>query len=150
MLGWSISAKVCQKIAPNPIYQQSLSDTQRGQEETWQAYMKNSHTFPSNVPGDQVDRIHAHLLRQAEQDHGTNFWPDFFAEVRKQQAAFGAPEAKGDSGPALNLRYRLTVECLNRLPGLDFKKRLEQSGVSTTVAIQSLKPTQSAWNRKLQ
>ena len=150
MLGWSISAEVCQKVAPNPIYVQSLADTQRSQDETWQAYMKNGQNFPSRLPGDQADRIHACLLRKAEQDYGTNFWHDFFAEVRKQQAAFDAPEAKGDSGPALDLRYRLTVECLNRLPGLDFKKRLEQSGVSTTVAIQSLKPTQPGWNRKLQ
>ena len=150
MLGWSISAKVCQKIAPNPIYQQSLSETQRGQDETWQAYMKNGQTFPGNLPGDQADRIHAYLLRKAEQDYGTNFWYDFFAEVRKQQAIFAAPEAEGDSAPGLDVRYRLTVECLNRLPGLDFKKRLEQSGVSTTVAIQSLKPTQPDWSRKLQ
>ena len=150
MLGWSISAKVCQKIAPNPIYLQNLSDTQRGQDETWQAYINNGQSSPPKLPGDQADRIHAYLLRKAEQDYGTNFWHEFFAEVRKQQAAFGAPEAKGDSGQPLNLRYQLTVECLNRLPGLEFKKRLEQSGVSTTVAIQSLKPTQPGWNRKLQ
>ena len=163
MVGWSISAKVCQKVAPNPIYLQSLADTQRAQDETWQAYMKNGQKLVAELgegvasrarrrrsPGDQADRIHACLLRKAERDYGTNFWYDFFSEVRKQQAAFAAPEAKGDSGPALDLRYRLTVECLNRLPGLDFKQRLEQSGVSTTVAIQSLKPTQPAWNRKLQ
>ncbi|PWU17822.1 MAG: hypothetical protein C5B50_10550 [Verrucomicrobia bacterium] len=150
MLGWSLSTKVCQRIASNPIYLQSLSDTQRGQDQTWQSYINNGQSFPPNLPADQVDRIHAYLLRKAEQDYGTNFWSDFFSAVRKQQAAFVASEAQGDSGPALNLRYRLTVECLNQLPGLNFKKRLEQSAVSTTVAIQSLKPTQPGWNRKLQ
>ncbi len=149
MIGWSISTKVCQKVAPNPIYQQSLAETERGQDETWQAYMNNGQTFPANLSGDQADRIHAYLLRKAEQDYGPNFWRDFFTEVRRQQPAFAAPEAKGDSGPPLDLRYRLTVDCLNRLPGLDFKKRLEQSGVSTAIAIQSLKPTQPGWNRKL-
>jgi hypothetical protein len=48
------------------------------------------------------------------------------------------------------VRYRLTVECFDRLPGLNFEKLLEQSGISTTIAIQSLKPTQPGWNRKLQ
>ena len=40
-------------------------------------------------------------------------------------------------------------ECFVRLPGLNFKRLLEQSGISATTAIQSLKPTQPAWNRKL-
>ncbi len=86
---------------------------------------------------------------KCERQSAPKLWHDFFSEVRKQQAAFSAPEAQGESR-GLDARYRLTVECFDRLPGLNFKKLLEWSGISTTVAIQSLKPTQPGWNRKLQ
>ncbi len=149
MIGWTIGAKVCQKVASNPIYQRQLAETQHNQDLTYQRYMAAGRTFPADLAGDQADRLHAWLLRKCEQKYGPQFWPDFFAEVRKQQAAFSAPEAQGESR-GLDARYRLTVECFDRLPGLEFKKLLEQTGISTTVAIQSLKPTQPGWNRKLQ
>ncbi len=149
MLGWTLSAKVSQKVAPNPIHQREVADTQRNQDLTYQRYMAAGRTFPADLHGDQADRLHAFLLRKCEQKYGPKFWPDFFADVRRQQAAFSAPEAQGESR-GLNTRYCLTVECFDRLPGLEFKKLLEQSGISTTVAIQSLKPTQPGWNRKLQ
>jgi hypothetical protein len=53
------------------------------------------------------------LLRKCEQQFGPRFWYDFFAEVRKEQAAFFPPEAQGESR-GLDARYRLTVECLDR------------------------------------
>ena len=148
MIGWTISVKVCQKVAPNPIHQREVVETQHNQDLTCQRYMVAGQTFPADLRGDQADRLHAYLLRKCEQQYGPKFWPDFFAEVRKQQAAFSAPEAQGESR-GLDVRYRLTVECFDLLPGLNFKKLLEQSGISTTVAIQSLKPTQPGWNRKL-
>ena len=148
MIGWSISVKVCQKVAPNPIHQRQVVETQHNQDQTYQRYMAAGQTFPADLRGDQADRLHAYLLRKCEQQYGPKFWPDFFAEVRKQQAAFSAPEAQGDSR-GLDVRYRLTVGCFDRLPGLHFKNLLEQNGISTTIAIQSLKPTQPGWNRKL-
>ncbi len=148
MIGWTISVKVCQKVAPNPIHQRQVAETQQNQDLTYQRYMAAGRTFPADLRGDQADRLHAYLLRKCEQQYGPKFWPDFFAEVRKQQAAFSAPEAQGESR-GLDVRYRLTVECFDRLPGLTLKKLLDQSGISTTVAIQSLKPTQPGWNRKL-
>lgn len=148
MIGWTISTRVCQKIAPNPIYQHSLTETQQSQDQTYQRYMAGGQIFPADLSGDQADRIHAYLLRKCERQFGPKFWYDFFAEVRQAQAAFSAPETQGESR-GLDVRYRLTVECFERLPGLHFKKVLEDSGVSTTVAIQSLKPTQPTWNRKL-
>lgn len=148
MIGWTISVKVCQKVAPNPIHQQQVAETQHNQDLTYQRYMAARQTFPADLRGDQADRLHAYLLRKCEQQYGPKFWSDFFAEVRKQQAAFSAPEAQGESR-GLDVRYRLTVECFDHLPGLNFQKLLEQSGISTTVAIQSLKPTQPGWNRKL-
>ena len=149
MIGWTISTKVSELVAPNPIHRQSVTETQQNQDRTYQRYMAASQTFPPDLSGDQADRLHAYLLRKCERQYGTNFWRDFFAEVRKQQPAFAAPAAQGESR-GLNERYRLTVECFNRLPGLNFKKLLEQNGISTTIAIQSLKPTQPGWNRKLQ
>jgi hypothetical protein len=149
MIGWPISVKVSQQIAPNPIHQRAVAETHQNQDQTYQRYMAAHQTFPADLRGDQADRIHAYLLRKCEQQYGPGFWHDFFKEVRKEQAAFSAPEAQGDSR-GLDVRYRLTVECFDRLPGLKFKKLLARSGISTTVAIQSLKPTQPAWNRKLQ
>ncbi len=149
MIGWTISAKVSELVAPNPIHRQSVTETQQNQDRTFQRYMAARQTFPADLSGDQADRLHAYLLRKCEGQYGTNFWRDFFVEVRAQQAAFSAPAAEGESR-GLNERYRLTVECFDRLPGLDFKQILQRSGISTTVAIQSLKPTQPGWNRKLQ
>jgi hypothetical protein len=148
MIGWTISVKVAEKVAANPIHKQSVVETKRQQDQTYQRYIAAGQTFPVDLGGDQADRIHAYVLRKCEQQYGPNFWSDFFAEVRRQQTAFSAPEADGES-QGLDARYRLTVECFDRLPGLHFKKLLQESGISTTNAIQSLKPTQRGWNRKL-
>lgn len=149
MVGWTISVKVSELVAPNPIHRQAVAETQLNQDRTHQRYMAAGQTFPTDLSGDQADRLHAYLLRKCERQYGPNFWRDFFREVRKQQTAFSAPPAQGESR-GLNERYRITVECFDQLPGLEFKKLLQQSGISTTVAIQSLKPTQPGWNRKLQ
>ena len=148
MIGWLISVKACNTVAPNPVFRKSIQETEKQQDLTWQAYLANGKTFPTNLPGDQADRLHAHLLRQCEKSYGTNFWRDFFMQVQRQQSAFTAPEAQGECR-GVDARYRLTVECFDRLPGLNFKRLLEQNGISATVAIQSLKPTQPGWNRKL-
>ncbi|MBC7979516.1 MAG: hypothetical protein H7Y36_03025 [Armatimonadetes bacterium] len=149
MIGWTISVKVSDVVAPNPIHRQSVVETQLNQDRTFQRYLAAGRIFPADLSGDQADRLHAYLLRKCEQKYGPKFWPDFFTEVRKQHAAFSAPEAQGESR-GLNERYRITVDCFDRLPGLGFKNILQNSGISTTVAIQSLKPTQPGWNRKLQ
>ncbi len=148
MIGWTIGVKVCDIVAPNPIYGRQAQETRQGQDQTWRRYVAAGNTFPADVPGDQADRLHAYLLRMCEQKYGPQFWPDFFAELRKMHEAFAAPEAQGDTR-GLDVRYRLTVQCFERLPGLNFTKLLEQSGISTTVAVQSLKPTEPGWNRKL-
>lgn len=149
MIGWSISAKVSEIVAPNPIHQRQVAQTRHGQAQTHRRYMATGQTFPTDLPGDQADRIHAYLLRKCELQYGPDFWTDFFKEVRQERPALFAPEAQGESA-GLNVRYRITVECLDRLPGLNFKKLLEENGISATIAIQSLKPTSPGWNRKLQ
>jgi hypothetical protein len=148
MIGWTLSVKVCDLVASNPIYRRQVAETQRGQDNTWQRYIAGGHTFPPDLPADQADRLHAYLLRKCEQQYGPQFWPHFFAEVRKMNAAFSAPEAQGESS-GLDVRYRLTVDCFDHLPGLSFKKLLDQNGISTTSAVQSFKPTNPGWNRKL-
>jgi hypothetical protein len=47
-------------------------------------------------------------------------------------------------------RYQITVDCFDRLPGLNFKQRLKDNQISLTRDIKSLKPTEPGWNRKLQ
>lgn len=149
MIGWSLSAKVSEIVAPNPIHQRDLAQTRQGQEQTYRRYAALGRTFPADLRGDQADRIHAYLLRKCELQYGPTFWRDFFKEVQKERPALFAPEAQGESA-GLDLRYRITVQCFDRLAGLNFRKLLEDNEVSTTVAIQSLKPTIPGWNRKLQ
>ena len=72
-------------------------------------------------------------LWQCEQRYGPAFWPDFFREVRSHKKALEqAVNIKGDDN-VRNERYRMTVECFDRLKGLGFKRMLERSGISTTV-----------------
>jgi hypothetical protein len=63
MIGWTISAKVSQQVAPNPIHQRGVAETQQNQDQTNQRYMAAHQTFPADLRGDQADRIHAYLLR---------------------------------------------------------------------------------------
>ena len=65
--------------------------TQQQQDQTYQRYLAAGQTFPADLSGDQADRIHAYLLRKCEQQFGPRFRYDFFAEVRKEQAAFFPP-----------------------------------------------------------
>ena len=148
MVGWSIGAKVSGIVAPNPIHKEHVARTRQHQSQTHQRYIANGRTFPRDTASEQADRIHAHLLWRCEQEYGPDFWRDFFTEVRKERASFLGPEAQGDSR-GLDVRYRLTVECFDQLPGLNFRKMLAENGVSTNVAVQSLEPTKPGWNRRL-
>ena len=148
MIGWTIGAKVSSIVAPNPIHKRQVGQTRQGQRRTYRRYMAGGKTFPRDIPPNQVDRIHAHLLWTCERKYGPDFWSDFFTEVRRERASFSAPEARGESS-GLDVRYRLTVECFDRLVGLNFRKLLEHNGISTNVAIQSLKPEKPGWNRRL-
>ena len=148
MIGWSIGARVSNIVAPNPIHKRKVIQTRRGQFRTYRRYLAEGETFPQDIPPNQVDRIHAYLLWKCEQKYGPDFWSDFFTEIRRERVSFSSPEAKGESS-GLDARYRLTVECFDRLPGLNFRKLLRQNGISMNVAIQSLKPEKPGWNRRL-
>lgn len=142
MVGWSIGIQASQRVANNPIFQSSLRSTRNGQRDTFQRYKAAGHLFPSDIPPNQVDRIHAWLLWQCEQEYGDTFWQDFFKEADKERAAL----ASGSRDE----RYRITIECFDRLPGLNFYDRLRDNGISITTDIKSLNPESPAWNRRLQ
>ena len=84
----------------------------------------------------------------SEQQYGPAFWTDFFKEVRKEKQAFLDARSKGPSG-GRDARYRLTLQCFDRLPGVQFTKLMEENGISATVDLSSLKRKDPGWNRKL-
>ncbi len=142
MVGWSIGIKTSQEIAQNPILKRQVEHTRNIQEQTYKRYKALGNTFPPGIEPNQVDRIHAHLLWQCEQQYGPAFWPDFFREAKKERTrlALGSRDE----------RYTTTIQCFDRLPGLDFKQLLTTNGISLTTDIKSLDPTAPTWNRKLQ
>ncbi|HEY4721379.1 MAG TPA: hypothetical protein VII92_06005, partial [Anaerolineae bacterium] len=89
-----------------------------------------------------------HLLWQCEQRYGPSFWPDFFSEIRKQRQQLDDAVHLSGGDNIRNQRYRITVECFDRLPNLRFKQMLEQNGISTTVDVKSLHPTEPGWDRR--
>lgn len=149
MVGWTLGVKATQKVAPNPIFAKQVSDTRQGQSQTLARYRAAGYVFPKDLEANQCDRIHAYLLYLCEQRYGPKFWPDFFAEVLKDQEklnnAVNLPEAQ-----IRDERYRITVDCFDRLPKLNFKKMLESNHISTTVDVKSLHPTEPAWDRRLE
>ncbi|MCC6488788.1 MAG: ankyrin repeat domain-containing protein [Candidatus Hydrogenedentes bacterium] len=149
MIGWSIGVNTTLAVASNPIFVQSLNRTRQGQAETFQRYVAAGFIFPTDVESNLVDRIHAHLLGQCEQQYGPSFWPDFFTEVRKEAGALRDAVNAGKDDDIRNARYRITVDCFDRLPGLHFKQLLENSGISLTTDVESLRPTEPGWNRRL-
>jgi len=142
MVGWSIGIKASQKVAGNPVFMRQLENTRRKQAETFARYRALGNTFPSDIESNQVDRIHAQLLWQCEQEYGPTFWQDFFREAKRERTQFRLGSR--------DERYRITIECFDRLPGLDFKQLLRAHGISLTTDVKSLKPTEPGWNRKLE
>jgi hypothetical protein len=55
----------------------------------------------------------------------------------------------GDSDRVRNTRYQITIECFERLHGLNFKEKLRNSGISLRTDVRSLKPEAPGWNRRL-
>jgi hypothetical protein len=149
MVGWSISIQASKKVAANPAFLRQLKNTRKTQLITFKKYLKNKLTFPSDVPANKVDRIHAFILGQCEKKYGNNFWRDFFANVEKRSKSLKeAVKLKG--GKAIrNRRYQISIECFEELKGIDFKRKLSKYGISLTASIKSLEPESKKWNRKL-
>lgn len=149
MVGWSISVHATGKVAPTAVFLRNLRRTRQGQYETYKQYKKLDCTFPPDIPGNLVDRIHAYLLWQCEKNYGPDFWKDFFANAKARREDFTeAARLKGQNA-ARNRRYQLSVECFDALKNINFKKMLQQAGISLTTDIESLDPENKNWNRKL-
>jgi hypothetical protein len=149
MIGWSIGVKATQKVAANPIFNKQVQETRQKQAQTFAKYNALGHTFPPDIEANLCDRVHAHLLYQCEQKYGPNFWPDFFTEVRAQRKALDDAVHQSGDDNIRNERYRITVECFDKLKGVQFKQLLQKYEISATVDAKSLHPTQPGWNRKL-
>jgi len=145
--GWSLGAKVSAVVAANPIHSRHVEDTRETQAETWRRYVAGGYRFPADLAPNLSDRIHAYILWQCEEKYGPRFWHDFFREVRAERVRLSEAEKISGADDSRNERYRITVECFDRLEGLDFKKRLKESHISTTRALKSLHPTEPSWNR---
>jgi hypothetical protein len=150
MTGWSISKIVSEKVAGNPIHRRSLASARKIQAETFARYKRLNNTFPKDIPANKCDRIHAHLLFECEKQYGRNFWPDFFKEIRKARGELLAVSRSGPGDERRNARYRITIECFDRLMRGQFKKMLKNHGISLTTDVKSLRPKRPDWNRKLE
>ena len=150
MTGWSISKIVSEKVAGNPIHRKSVVDARRIQAETFDRYKKLNNTFPKDLPSNKCDRIHAHLLYLCQRQYGRNFWPDFFKEIRKVRGQLLDVSRSGPGIERRNARYRITIDCFDRLMKGRFKSMLKKHGISLTTDIKSLNPNRPDWNRKLQ
>lgn len=150
MTGWSISRIVSEEVAGNPIQQSSLARARALQAETFARYKQLNNTFPRDIPANLCDRIHAHLLYQCEKQYGPRFWPDFFKEIRNVHDALLAASRSGSGDECRDARYRITIECFDRLMKGQFKEMLRTHGISLTTDVKSLRPQRPDWNRKLE
>ena len=148
MVGWSLGVKVSRKVADNPIFRRQVQETRQKQAETFARYRALKNTFPLDIEPNLCDRIHAHLLWLCEQRYGARFWPNFFEQIRAARPQLDAAVHEKGADNIRNERYRITVDCFDRLQGLNFKRLLESNGVSTTVDVKSLHPTEPGWDRK--
>jgi hypothetical protein len=149
MTGWSISKIVSEKVAGNPIHRASLVRARKTQAKTFDRYKKLNNTFPKDIPSNKCDRIHAHLLYECEKQYGPNFWPDFFKEIRKVRDQLLAVSRSGPGVERRNGRYRITIDCFDRLMKGQFKNMLKKHGISLTTDVKSLRPNRPDWNRRL-
>ena len=149
MVGWSIGLKASEEVSANPIFAREVQDTRKRQAETFQRYKLAGGRFPEDIENNLVDRIHAHVLWQCEQEYGPNFWTDFFRQVNSVQDALKGAVQLGDGDAIRNARYQITLDCFDRLPGLRFKERLQQAYISLEKDVKSLHPTEPGWNRRL-
>jgi hypothetical protein len=149
MTGWSISRIAVEKVADNPTYRESLARARKIQAETFARYRKSDNTLPADIPANKCDRIHAHLLHLCEQQYGPQFWPDFFKEIGKSRDELLKVSSSGPGEERRNARYRITIDCFDRLMDGKFKEMLKDAGISLTTDVKSLQPNRPDWNRRL-
>ena len=131
-------------------HRRSLANARRVQAETFARYKRLNNTFPRDIASNLCDRIHAHLLNECERQYGPRFWRDFFKEIGKVRTELLAVSRSGPGEERRNARYRITIECFDRLMKGRFKSMLKEHGISLTRDVKSLRPNRPDWNRKLE
>jgi hypothetical protein len=140
--GDRISKYVVSKVAPDPRAAEQKRKMIEQMPDTVKRYIEGGYVFPDDVPKNLADRIHRYLLVLCEHRYGENFWPDFFREVRKRRESMQAAKDVDEA-------YRLTNECFDALPGLEFKKLLQEFHISLTTDCYTL-VRQDPWDRYLE
>jgi hypothetical protein len=146
-VGCSLGIKVTTRVAFNPTIAEFYKDGRASDAKTWARFVAAGHRLPRDLPINYVDGVHRHLLLECERRYGPKFWQDYFAELRKEKANLEAAGRLSDGTARRNARYQICVDCFDRLRGINFKKRLSENGISTTVEIGSLYKSPD-WNRK--
>ncbi len=148
-LAWSLGMRAALEVAPNPVTQRAYEAALAERIQVFQRYRALGNVFPPDLDPSLVDGIFAAFLFECEQAYGPAFWTDAFREIGAARPALleaGAlPEAQ-----IRDARYRITVDCLDRLPGLRFKERLSAYGISAGTDVKSLNPESPRWDRRLQ
>ena len=84
---------------------------------------------------------------KCERQYGPTFWRDYFAELQKEKTHLEETNKLTDGVARSNAQYQICVECLDRLAGLNFKKRLMDYHISTTMDVFAISHRPD-WNGK--
>jgi len=139
-IGMYLSGKVTMEVTGNPYTRERRERGRKALKETMRRYIEGGYVFPEDIPGGVSDRIHHEILYQCEEKYGPDFWRDFFTEVRKRRDRLRRADG--------NTRYRITVDCFDRLPGLDFREMLRDLRISDKTSWYSLRPSRPEWDRR--
>lgn len=148
IMGWTIGTQAAQKVAPNPVLTRYVQEARQEENQVFQRYVRAGYVFPRDIEANLCDRIHGWILYQAETQYGPTFWPDFFARIREQQDALIEAAKIGDADQNRNARYRITVDCFDKLGKAHLKDALRQAHISLTTDVKALHPTEPKWDRR--
>ena len=139
-IGMYLSGKVAMQVTGNPYTRDRRQRGRKTLQETMRRYIEGGYVFPEDIPGNVSDRIHAEILYQCEAKYGADFWRNFFTEIRKERDRLRNADG--------NMRYQITVDCFDRLPGLQFRQMLRDLRISDKTSWYSLKPSRPDWDRR--
>ncbi len=139
-IGMYLSGKVTMEVTGNPYSRDRRERGRKALKETMRRYIEAGYVFPDDIPGGVSDRIHHEILYQCEEKYGASFLRDFFTEVRKERDRLRSADG--------NTRYQITIDCFDRLPGLNFRELLRDLRISDKTSWYSLRPSRPDWDRR--
>jgi len=144
-LGVFVCYRVIRIAAPYPGIEDPYAEG-GGNRQTVADYIANGYRLPDkpNYPPVTSYRIYQVLLDDCEKAYGPDLLKDFFTEVRKTRTPI-----KPDSPTDYSKRLQLTVECFDRLPGLNFRERMRKLRLSQRTTWYSLYGKTREWGGKL-